>query len=232
MNKTLLFLALIFPLAIFGAKPKHRYVKITTNKGECIIMLYNETPLHRDNFIKLTKAHFFNGTLFHRVIKGFMIQGGDPASKSSDTAGNGGPLYTIPAEFSDNLFHKRGVIAAAREGDDINPQKESSGSQFYLVQGKTYNDQQLDIIEKSRVKRAIPPYQRQIYKTLGGTPFLDNNYTVFGEIVKGIAMIDAIATQPTDKADKPLTDIKMTITLLKKRKAKKLEKELSTQKQL
>lgn len=225
---TLLFVAV--SLMAQAAKPKYTYVKISSDKGECIVRLYNETPLHRDNFIRLVKEGYFNGTLFHRVIKGFMIQGGDPNSKDAKPGqmlGNGGPNYTVPAEFRDSLFHKKGALAAAREGDNVNPQKASSGSQFYLVQGKPYNDDQLNALEKGRIKRTIPTYQREIYKTLGGTPFLDQNYTVFGEIVKGLDMVDKIADVPTAAADRPQTDVKMTITLLKKREAKKLEKELA-----
>ena len=222
--------ALIFlSTVVYAKKPQHQYVKITTAKGECIVMLYNETPLHRDNFIKLVKEHYYDGTLFHRVIKNFMIQGGDPDSKNAKPEamlGDGGPAYTIPAEFSDSLFHKKGVLAAAREGDDINPKKESSGSQFYLVQGRVFTDEQLNTLEKRRLKYKIPAYQREIYKTLGGTPHLDRSYTVFGEVVKGIGMIDAIAAVVTNKADRPEEDVAMTITLLKKREAKKLEKEL------
>jgi cyclophilin family peptidyl-prolyl cis-trans isomerase len=229
MKKLLtLFLSLCLVTA-FAAKPKNRYVKITTSKGEVIIKLYNETPLHRDNFLKLTKEGFFNGTLFHRVIKAFMIQGGDPDSKNAIAGaalGEGGPKYTIPAEFVDSLFHKKGVLAAAREGDNANPTKASSGSQFYIVQGKVWNDSTLNAVEKNRMKFKIPEWQRQVYKTIGGTPHLDRNYTVFGEVVKGLEMVDNIAAEPTAKGDRPITDVKMTISVLKKREAKKLEKEL------
>lgn len=210
-----------------AAKPKYQYVKISTSKGECIIRLYNETPLHRDNFLKLAKEGYYDGTIFHRVIKDFMIQGGDPDSKNATPEamlGNGGPKYTIPAEFRDSLFHKKGVLAAAR---DNNPEKASSGSQFYLVQGKVFTDEQLDNVEKNRLKHKIPEYQRAVYKTLGGTPHLDRNYTVYGEVVKGIAMIDNIAAVETGNANRPKEDVKMTITVLKKREARRLEKELN-----
>ena len=223
-----LFLSLCF-IASFAAKPKNQYVKISTNKGEVVIKLYNETPLHRDNFLKLTKEKYFDGTLFHRVIKAFMIQGGDPNSrdaKPEESLGNGGPKYTIPAEFNDNLFHKKGVLAAAREGDASNPLKASSGSQFYIVQGKIWNDSTLNATEKNRLKFKLPEWQRQVYKTIGGTPHLDRNYTVFGEVVSGLEMVDNIAAQPTGKGDRPKEDVKMTVTVLKKREAKKLEKEL------
>lgn len=223
-----LILSLCF-VASFAAKPKNQYVKITTNKGEVIIRLYNETPLHRDNFLKLTKEKYFDGTLFHRVIKAFMIQGGDPNSrdaKPEESLGNGGPKYTIPAEFNDNLFHKKGVLAAAREGDSSNPLKASSGSQFYIVQGKIWNDSTLNAVETNRMKFKIPEWQRQIYKTIGGTPHLDRNYTVFGEVVSGLEMVDNIAAEPTGKGDRPKEDVKMMISVLKKKEVKKLEKAL------
>lgn len=223
-----LILSLCF-VASFAAKPKNQYVKITTNKGEVIIRLYNETPLHRDNFLKLTKEKYFDGTLFHRVIKAFMIQGGDPNSrdaKPEESLGNGGPKYTIPAEFNDNLFHKKGVLAAAREGDSSNPLKASSGSQFYIVQGKVWNDSTLNAVETNRMKFKIPEWQRQVYKTIGGTPHLDRNYTVFGEVVSGLEMVDNIAAEPTGKGDRPKEDVKMTISVLKKKEVRKLEKAL------
>lgn len=215
----------------FAAKPKHKYVKLKTELGECIIMLYNETPLHRDNFLKLTKKGVYNGTLFHRVIKDFMIQGGDPSSKRAKPGqqlGDGTVGYTVPAEFQDSLFHKKGVLAAAR---DNNPEKASSGSQFYLVQGRKFSDQELDNTETNRLKAKIPAYQRAVYKTIGGVPHLDRNYTVYGEVVKGIDLIDLIAIVPTDGNDRPTTDVKMTITILKRREAKKLEKEMKIQEQ-
>jgi cyclophilin family peptidyl-prolyl cis-trans isomerase len=230
MKKLILLCCLLWSGLAYGAKPKHQYVKITTEKGECIIKLYNETPLHRDNFLRLVKEGYYNGTLFHRVIKNFMIQGGDPDSKTaSPTAmlGNGGPKYTIPAEFRDSLFHKKGALAAAREGDNINPDKASSGSQFYLVQGRTFTENELNSLEQRRLKHKIPESQKNIYKTLGGTPHLDQTYTVYGEIVKGIELIDAVAATETGKADRPKTDVRMDVSVLKKREAKKLEKELN-----
>lgn len=229
MKKLLFLCFLLMAGSAFAAKPKHQYVKITTDKGICIVMLYNETPLHRDNFIKLVKEGYYNGTLFYRVIKNFMIQGGDPDSKQArpeQELGNGGPSYTVPAEFRDSLFHKKGVLAAAREGDDVNPEKASAGSQFYLVQGRVFTDEQLDLLEQRRLKHKIPDYQRAVYKSIGGTPHLDRNYTVFGEVVKGIDMIDRIAAVETGKADRPKQDVVMNISLLKRKEAKKLEKEL------
>lgn len=207
-------------------KVKTFYVSIETNKGASIVKLYNETPKHRDNFLKLTREGFYNGTLFHRVIKNFMIQGGDPNSKTADTSaslGSGDVGYRIPAEFNENLFHKKGVLAAAR---DNNPEKASSGAQFYLVQGKVFTDSTLNALETNRLKFKIPEYQREVYKTLGGTPHLDRNYTVYGEVVKGIEMIDKVAESPTKKGDRPIEDVKMTVRELKKREVRKLEKEL------
>ena len=230
MKKLLtLFLSVCF-VASFAAKPKNQYVKITTSKGEVIIKLYNETPLHRDNFLKLAKEGFYNGTIFHRVIKEFMIQGGDPESKNAKPEtmlGNGGPDYKIPAEFRDSLFHKKGVLAAAR---DNNPEKASSSSQFYIVQGKVLTDSAINAIEKNRLKHKIPDYQREVYKTLGGVPHLDRNYTVYGEVVKGLEMVDNIAAMPTGNANRPKEDVKMTVMVLKKREARKLERELKKQK--
>ncbi|MGF1922948.1 MAG: peptidylprolyl isomerase [Bacteroidia bacterium] len=229
MKKLLtLFLSLCF-IGAFAAKPKNQYVKIATDKGTVFIKLYNETPLHRDNFIKLAKEGLYNGTIFHRVIKEFMIQGGDPESKNAQPdaqLGNGGLKYTVKAEFNDNLFHKKGVLAAAREGDASNPEKASSSTQFYIVQGKIWNDSTLNATEEKRLKFKIPEWQRQVYKTIGGTPHLDRNYTVYGEVVKGLEMVDSIANEPTGKANRPLTDVKMTVTVLKKREVRKLEREL------
>jgi cyclophilin family peptidyl-prolyl cis-trans isomerase len=230
MKKLLTLLLSLCFVVSFAAKPKNQYVKITTSKGEVIIKLYNETPLHRDNFLKLAKEGFYNGTIFHRVIKEFMIQGGDPDSKNATpeaSLGSGGLKYTIPAEFRDSLFHKKGVLAAAR---DNNPEKASSSSQFYIVQGKVLTDSAINAIEKNRLKHKIPDYQREVYKTLGGVPHLDRNYTVYGEVVKGLEMVDNIAAMPTGNANRPKEDVKMTVMVLKKREARKLERELKKQK--
>lgn len=214
-------------VSAFSAKPEYQYIKIKTEMGECIIKLYNETPQHRDNFLKLTKKGTYDGTLFHRIIKNFMIQGGDPDSKTAlkgTLLGEGTVGYTVPAEFRDSLFHKKGVLAAAR---DDNPEKASSGSQFYIVQGKVFTDEQLDDLEKKRLKFKLPQWQREIYKTIGGTPHLDQNYTVYGEVVKGLELVDKIADVHVDNNNRPISDIKMTITILKRREAKKLEKEMA-----
>jgi len=226
MKKILTLLLSLCLISAFAAKPKHQYVRLKTSYGECIIMLYNSTPQHRDNFVKLVKSGFYNGTLFHRIIKGFMIQGGDPDSKNAATGtelGNGDVGYTIPAEFNDSLFHKKGVIGAAR---DDNPKMASSGCQFYLVQGKKFTDSLLDSVEIKRMHFKLPLWQRETYKELGGSPHLDRKYTVYGEIVSGLSLVDTIAVMPRDKNDRPLTDVKMTVTLLKKREARKLEKVL------
>lgn len=192
-------------------KPKETEVKvlIKTNMGDLKVKLYNETPKHRDNFIKLVKEGYFNKTLFHRVIKDFMIQGGDPDSKTATKGqmlGNGGPDYTIPAEFVPAKFHKKGALAAARTGDDVNPKKESSGSQFYIAQGKVYSDAELNMFEQ-RMGKKFTPAQRNAYKTLGGTPHLDGSYTVFGELVDGFEVLDKIAVVPGDQMNRPLEDV-------------------------
>lgn len=226
MKNLFLFCLVFLSVSSFAAKPKHRYVRISTDKGECIVMLYNQTPLHRDNFLKLTKQRFYDGTLFHRVIQNFMIQGGDPDSRNAVAGaalGEGDVGYQIPAEFRDSLFHKKGVLAAAR---DDNPGKASSGCQFYIVHGKTYTDAQLDGIETKRLQFKLPEAHRVVYKTLGGSPHLDRNYTVFGEVVKGLALVDSVAAVKTDDKDRPTADVKMEISILKRRQARKLEKAL------
>ncbi|WP_442589605.1 peptidylprolyl isomerase [Pedobacter sp. AW31-3R] len=225
----ILLISLSFCTA-FAAKPTHQYVRIRTDRGECIILLYNSTPKHRDNFVKLTKQGFFNGTLFHRVIKAFMIQGGDPDSRNAVAGkelGNGDVGYTVPAEFRDSLFHQKGALGAAR---DDNPEKASSGCQFYIVQGKKFTDAQLDSIEVKRLHFKIPAWEREHYKNAGGSPHLDRNYTVFGQVIKGIELVDTIAVVPTDANDRPQTDVKMEISLLKRREAKKIEKEFGLKK--
>lgn len=228
MKNLFLVALLCLSLGSYAAKPKHQYVRISTDKGECIIMLYNQTPLHRDNFLKLAKEKFYNGTLFHRVIQNFMIQGGDPDSRNAaggTALGEGDVGYQVPAEFRDSLFHKKGVLAAAR---DNNPEKASSGCQFYIVQGKTYTDEQLDAIETKRLQFKLPESHRAVYKTLGGSPHLDRNYTAFGEVVQGLELVDSIAVLKTDERDRPVTDVKMEVSILKRRQARKLERALKT----
>ena len=242
-------------------------VKIHTTMGDMVVKLYNETPKTRDNFIKLVKSKFYDSTLFHRVIQTFMVQAGDPGSKKAAPGvmlGNGDIGYTVPAEFVPTLFHKKGALAMARQGDDVNPSKSSSGCQFYIVQGKTFTNDELNTIEQRMnmgVKQQIftqiinqPAYaemkkkfvqfqnqsnidslqaltkkiepkidsmyakaskftftaeERQAYTTVGGAPHLDGNYTVFGEVVEGLDIIDKIATTPVDKNDRPLQDVKI-----------------------
>ncbi len=203
---------------------KKRDVLLQTSFGNMVIRLYDSTPLHRDNFLKLVKTGYYDSVLFHRVIKDFMIQSGDPDSKHAPPGqllGNGGPDYTIPAEFRKTLFHKKGVVAAARDG---NPEKASSGSQFYIVQGKIFTDEGLDAVETVRLGgRKIPGDHREVYKTIGGTPHLDQNYTIFGEVVKGAEVIDKIAAVETSKGndrDRPLKDVMIIKAKLIKRKKK------------
>ncbi|NCD69452.1 peptidylprolyl isomerase [Mucilaginibacter agri] len=221
----LLFSLLLIAFGSFAKGPKNQYVRISTSYGEVIIRLYNETPQHRDNFIKLAKEGFYNGTLFHRVIQNFMIQGGDPDSKTAKPGqelGNGDLKYTIPAEFKDSLFHKRGVLAAAR---DDNPAKASSACQFYIVEGKRWTDGKLDTLEQTRLKgRKIPTWEREWYKTVGGVPHLDQNYTVYGEVVSGLDMVDRIAAVKKDAKDRPVEDVPMTVTLLSKKECEQLDK--------
>jgi cyclophilin family peptidyl-prolyl cis-trans isomerase len=233
MKKILLLTAIIGSAFIcFGQKDstirkkdRRRDVLLQTNYGDIVIRLSDSTPLHRDNFLKLVKVGFYDSVLFHRVIQNFMIQSGDPNSKhapSGQPLGNGGPGYSIPAEFRSSLFHKKGVIAAARTSDNVNPQKASSGSQFYIVQGKIFTDAGLDSTEKFRLNgRKIPPEQREVYKTIGGTPHLDQNYTVFGEVMKGLDVVDKIAAVQTSKGadrDRPLQDVRIIKAKLVKRK--------------
>lgn len=216
-----------FAIVVFAGKPVNKYVSIQTDKGTAVLKLYNETPKHRDNFVKLVKEKYFDGLLWHRVIRNFMIQGGDPDSRnavSGQKLGDGGPNYTIPSEIQTGIFHKKGTIGAAR---DDNPAKASSASQFYLVQGKKFTDAGLDSLETLRMKGVkFTDAQRAAYKTIGGTPHLDGNYTVFGELVNGIEVVDQIAAVKTDKNDRPLVDERMSVKLLTRREALNLEREL------
>lgn len=225
---SVLLIISLLSFSSWAAKPRNEYVRIRTDYGVSIIKLYNETPLHRDNFIKLVKEGFYNGLLFHRVIKDFMIQGGDPDSRNAVKGaelGEGDLGYTIPAEFRDSLFHKRGALAAAR---DENPDKASSAAQFYIVEGETFTDGALDSLETLRMEgRKIPTYQREVYKTMGGVPYLDQRYTVFGEVIEGMDMFDKLEDVSTDSNDRPLVDQKMEITLLKRGEVRRLEKALA-----
>ncbi|MDA3954755.1 MAG: peptidylprolyl isomerase [Bacteroidales bacterium] len=269
--KKIILLSITISILIFSCqldqskmKSDDQLYKLETEYGDMVFKLYDATPLHKENFVKLIEQGYFNDLLFHRVIDGFMIQGGDPDSRNAETGvmlGEGGPGYTIPAEFVDSIFHKKGVIAAAREGDNTNPEMRSAGSQFYIVQGIVLDDEAVkkveDRINASRLntlvtknieaaknkafntggsidyqiilpearKKAeeefktesyykIPENKLRVYQTIGGTPHLDNAYTVFGEIIEGLEVIDKIASVETDKNDRPLNDIKMRIKKL------------------
>lgn len=241
-------------------------VKISTTKGDIVVRLYDQTPQHTLNFLKLANQNYFDGTIFHRVIKEFMIQGGDPDSKNpvaQKMYGNGGPEYTIAAEFIDTIYHKKGVIAMARESDDVNPDKKSSGSQFYIVVGKVFTNEELDLLENRKnantfsqlqgelitneterlldlgvnvdyskislsvqdsLKKRWKTYpkfkfsakQRNIYTTIGGTPHLDGSYTVFGEVLEGLEIVEEISKVETDSFDRPVKDIIMKVKIVNK----------------
>ena len=274
-SKALVFSVLMLFLVAFCGAQTHskETILISTSLGNIKIKLFEETPLHKKNFLKLVRQGFYDSLLFHRVINSFMIQGGDPDSKrANDTIllGNGDVGYWIPAEINQKIYHKKGVLAAAREGDDINPKKESSGCQFYIVMGKKYDSLAMQKVE-IRVNREIitkinylvgfggkspdlksyytrlfaqgkedslkivvkqltdavskaeyaktkhytwSPTQRKTYATLGGTPHLDNNYTIFGEVIEGLDVIDKIAAVKTDKNDRPKENIRMKITIV------------------
>ncbi|MCQ2305020.1 MAG: peptidylprolyl isomerase [Bacteroidales bacterium] len=191
-----------------NATEKETIIVIKTNYGTIKAKLYNDTPLHRDNFIKLVNEGWYNNSPFHRIIKNFMIQGGQNADGRLD------PGYKVPAEIKSNHFHKKGALCAARQPDQVNPKKASSGSQFYIVQGQKYDDQTLDMYE-DRMGKVIGAKQRQAYKTVGGTPHLDGDYTVFGEVIEGMDVVDKIATVKTGRLDAPIEAVTMTIEIEK-----------------
>jgi cyclophilin family peptidyl-prolyl cis-trans isomerase len=206
----------------------HKDVEITTTKGVIVVRLSDSTPLHRNNFLALAKKGFYDSLLFHRVIRNFMIQTGDPDSKGGhpgkplSQGGSGGPGYTIPAEFRSSLFHKRGALGAARTGDDVNPTRASSGSQFYIVQGKRFTGAGLDSVEITRLKgRKIPLLERTEYQETGGAPFLDQQYTVFGEVIMGMDVVDSIAAVPTSgrPLDRPIAEVRILKMKLVRRKS-------------
>ena len=202
-----IFCCLLIPAT---AQQKNQYVKIETAQGYCIVKLYNETPVHRDNFIKLVKARYFDATTFNRILKGFVIQGGDPDSLYDKSKTLKPDQKWIQPEFNAALFHKRGALAMGR---DDNKAKESFTTQIYLVDGKTYTNEQLDSIEK-KYGLHFTEAQRETYRTTGGTPFLDQNYTVFGEIVKGMDLIDKITAVKVNKDGNPDKEVWMKITVV------------------
>jgi peptidyl-prolyl cis-trans isomerase B (cyclophilin B) len=203
------------------AQQKNQYVKIVTAQGYCIVKLYNETPVHHDNFLKLVKAHYFDATTFNRILKGFVIQGGDPDSLYDKSKTLKPEQKWIKPEFNTALFHKRGALAMGR---DDNNGKESFTTQIYLVDGKTYTNEQLDKIEK-KYNLHFTEAQRETYRTIGGTPFLDQNYTVFGEIVKGMDFIDKVTAVTVNKDGNPDKEVWMKIIVLSD---KEVAKELKT----
>lgn len=216
-----LYIMIILSAVVLSASGQavnqEQLIKISTLQGNMLIKLYNETPGHRDNMIKLINEGFYEGQLFHRVINDFMIQGGDPNSVDAPRGqqlGQGGPGYTQPAEIHNNLYHKKGALAAARKGDRVNPEKASSGSQFYLVQGRIFTPDMLKMMEQDRAI-TFTPEAIEAYTTIGGTPHLDGGYTVFGEVVEGLDVLDRIAAMPCDANDRPLEDVVYQISLVK-----------------
>ena len=192
-------------------KAKGTMIEMVTSQGKITLRLYDETPLHRDNFLKLVENHTYDGLLFHRVIKNFMVQAGDPKSrdaKPGQPLGDGTLGYTVPAEFRPELIHKRGALCAARQGDQVNPKKASSATQFYIVQGQVWDDKTLDMMEQ-RFGKKFTAEQRKVYTTMGGTPHLDGDYTVFGEVVDGMEVINKISDLPCDRMDRPVEDVKI-----------------------
>ena len=217
----LYFIASTITFQTFSQRKRKDYlVTFSTPFGEMHAILHNQTPQHKKNFLKLVDDKFYDGLLFHRIIKSFMIQGGDPNSKKAkegELLGNGDVGYKVPAEITPELFHKKGVIAAAR---DNNPEKASSGCQYYIVQGQVWNDSTLARQMARSPLRTYTEEQKNVYKTIGGTPHLDGNYTVFGQVIDNLWVIDSVANQPRDKNNRPLKDIAMKITCKKMRKKK------------
>ncbi|MBR9919828.1 MAG: PKD domain-containing protein [Bacteroidetes bacterium] len=198
---------------VYVAPPKRCLVEIQTDYGNMVVWLYDSTPEHRDNFYKLASEGFYDGQLFHRVIAGFMVQAGDPKSrnaKPNQSLGGGGPGYTLPAEFVDSLVHIKGALAAARTPDQVNPEKRSSGSQFYLVQGRPQTEESL-IDAEGRNGQRYTTFQREAYLKYGGSPQLDGEYTIFGRVIEGLEVIDAIANQETGAGDRPVEDIRIKV---------------------
>jgi len=207
-----LMVMLIYISTVKAQKAPDYRLKIETEYGSCVVRLYNETPLHRDNFLKLVKSKYFDATSFHRIISGFVAQGGDADSLYIDKTKLNKQQKWIKAEFRDSLYHKKGVLAMGR---DDNKDKASFSTQFYLVQGKKWTDAQLDEMQKKRMNgRLIPDYQRETYKNLGGLPFLDQDYTVFGEIVEGMELLDKLGAVKTNKEDTPMKSVGIRIRVI------------------
>jgi cyclophilin family peptidyl-prolyl cis-trans isomerase len=215
MKWSFLLVAMISMITVSCQSDKSTYALITTPYGDMKIRLYNSTPKHRDNFINLTNKKFYDYTLFHRVIKDFVVQGGDPLSKDAhvlDVLGEGGPGYQLDAEIG--AIHVKGAVAAARLDDSQNPERKSSGSQFYIVQGKAVTDLELDQWEAQKGIKYTPE-QRKLYLEKGGLPFLDMDYTVFGEVVEGLDVIDRMSTVPKGRYDRPTEDQRMIVKIVK-----------------
>lgn len=213
--RKIVILSLLLSLTFGAFAQKYKFI-MKTDQGTIEGILYNKTPQHRANFIALAKKGYYDGLLFHRVIPNFMIQGGDPDSRNAKPGamlGNGGPATRIPAEFVYEYYHKRGALAAAR---DNNPDKASSGSQFYIVEGKKYTAADLAKMEIDGGKK-IADAHKKMYETQGGTPFLDGNYTVFGEVTKGMDAVDKIVNQKRDRADRPEMDQHIISVKIKKK---------------
>ena len=225
MKKTFLLAFIIIASVVARAQePRQSVVEMETTMGTITLKLYDETPLHRDNFLALVNRGFYDGLLFHRVIKDFMIQGGDPASRDAQPGqelGEGDMNYRLPAEIVfPQLYHKRGVLAAAREGDAVNPERQSSACQFYIVVGQKFNDAMLDRVQQ-RIEQAtggqckLTEEQRETYKTIGGTPHLDGQYTVFGEVIEGMDVVEKIQLVSTDANDRPVEDVRIIKAIVK-----------------
>jgi len=209
---TVLFTALLTLGMLTNSQAQSTKVQMKTSLGDITMVLYDDTPLHRDNFIKLIGKNYYDGVLFHRVIPGFMVQAGDPNSKNAKPGvqlGSGNPGYTVPAEFKSNHYHKKGALCAARIGDDYNPKKESSGSQFYIVTGRVLSAASLENLEIQGRHPKFSAQEKKDYTTIGGTPQLDTQYTVFGEVTSGMDVVEKIAKAERDGADRPKTDVKI-----------------------
>ncbi|MBN2273200.1 MAG: peptidylprolyl isomerase [Bacteroidales bacterium] len=211
---------LLFSLSLYSQTNDESIVTFQTTKGIIKIKLYEETSMHKDNFIKLVSEGYYNGLLFHRVIKDFMIQTGDPSSRNAKpgvSLGINGPGYTIPAEFYPHLYHKKGAVAAARSADNVNPNRESSGSQFYIVSGRKFSPEQLRAMENSNQHIRFTDEQINAYASSGGAPHLDYAYTVFGEVIEGIHIVDLISCVETDDRDRPVEDVIITKAYISKK---------------